>query len=155
MFQLCTMSAWGESHLHYWQSNVPMCDGQCKPSHRNHIRASNQLHTYSTATTEFPVTNNLKSGWIIKNKVEGEVGPVHALTTYMGKRGQTSLTPHVGIRWRWSPSYPSQFPPNETTPPLSTEQDTGWAPEPNWAFWGSETSLSLPGSELWIVQLIA
>jgi len=39
-------------------------------------------------------------------------------------------------------------------PPVSNEQDAGWAPEPNWTFWRSETSFTLPGSEPWIVQLV-
>jgi hypothetical protein len=61
------------------------------------MEVSNQLHIYSTPEKEFPVTNNLKSGWIIQNKVVCKVGPVHTLKTYKGKRGQISLA-HVGIR---------------------------------------------------------
>jgi hypothetical protein len=62
------------------------------------MEVSNQLHIYFTQEKEFPVSNNLKSGWIIQNKVEGKVGPVHALKTHRRKRGRTSLAPHVGIR---------------------------------------------------------
>ena len=50
--------------------------------------------------------------------MEGKVGPVHALKTYRGKRGPTSLAPHVGIQWRGSPSYHKHLPPNETTPSI-------------------------------------
>jgi len=49
------------------------------------MEVSNRLHIYSTPEKEFPVTNNLKSGWITQNKAEGKVGPVHALKTYRGR----------------------------------------------------------------------
>jgi len=62
------------------------------------MEVSNQLHIYSTLEKELTVTNNLKSGWIIQNKVECKVGPVHTLKIYKGKGGRTSLAPHVGIR---------------------------------------------------------
>lgn len=146
-------------HLHYWQSKVPTCHGikghdqQCKPSHRTHMEVSNQLHIYSTPEKEFPVTNNLKSGWIIQNKVVCKVGPVHTLKTYKGKRGQISLA-HVGIRWRWSPSYPSHFPPNEIIPQYPLNRMLVLPQSPTGPSGEAKHLLSLPGSEPWIVQLV-
>jgi hypothetical protein len=75
-------------------------DRQCKTSHRIEIKVSNELHSYFTPGKEFPVANKLKSGWIITNKVEGKVGPVHALKAYRGSRGRASLILHLGIRRR-------------------------------------------------------
>jgi hypothetical protein len=69
-------------------------------------------------------------------------------------RGWTSLTPHVGIRWRWSPSYPSHFPPNETTPMYALNRMLVGPYSPTRPSGGAKHLLSLPGSEPRIVQVV-
>ena len=70
-----------------------------------------------------------------------KVVSVHAMNVYGGRRGMAPLTLKLGTSWRWVvSSIPSHVTPKK--PPLPTEQEAEWVPDPSWMYCRQEMSFA-------------
>jgi hypothetical protein len=128
-----TFILWG---LKFVQINTPSCYSTEKALH--------PLYTYQP--TNYVCRNNYCYSNTSKTC---EAVHVHAIKAHRGVKVQLqsfiTLVLDIGL---WSASRSGRFISWGNSPSKSTEQETGWAPEPVWMFWDREKSLARAGTRI-------